>query len=111
MRARRSPIPTRAWPTSRSAGRWEHRRHAAPPRTHVLRDSRVQLVGSADRSVAGDDDVDVVRHALEQPQCGEVVLDRVRGLQVDRCPYPGSHGIQPVMRLGLTTKIAKDTKI
>jgi hypothetical protein len=30
--------------------------------------------------VAGDEDIDVVRRALEQPQRGEVVLDRVRGV-------------------------------
>jgi hypothetical protein len=30
--------------------------------------------------VARDEDSDVARHALEQPQRGEVVLDRVRGV-------------------------------
>ena len=29
--------------------------------------------------MAGDEDIDVARHALEQPQRGEVVLDRVSG--------------------------------
>ena len=29
--------------------------------------------------MTGDDDIDVVRHALEHPQPGEVLLDRVVG--------------------------------
>jgi hypothetical protein len=41
------------------------------------------LISSADGPVAGDDDIDVARHALEQPQRGEVVLDRVSGVQVE----------------------------
>ena len=45
----------------------------------VLVDPCVYLVSSADGAVAGDDDIDVARHALEQPQRGEVVLDRVGG--------------------------------
>ncbi len=40
-------------------------------------DPRVHLISSADRPVTWDKDVDVARHALEQPQRGEVVLDRV----------------------------------
>jgi hypothetical protein len=32
--------------------------------------------------VTRDDDINVVRHALEQPQSNEVVLDRIRGRQV-----------------------------
>jgi hypothetical protein len=32
--------------------------------------------------VAGDEDINVIRHALEQAQRGEVVLDRVRGLEI-----------------------------
>ena len=33
--------------------------------------------------MTGDDGNNVVGHALEQPQRGEVVLDRIRGLQVE----------------------------
>src|SRR5271167_1789265 len=40
----------------------------------------VYLISSADGPVAGDEDIDVARHALEQPQRGEVVLDRVSGV-------------------------------
>jgi hypothetical protein len=40
------------------------------------------LISSADGPVTGDEDFDVVRHALEQPQPGEVVLNRVRGFEV-----------------------------
>ena len=40
------------------------------------------LIGSADGSVTWDEHLDVVRHALEQPQPNEVVLDRIRGIQV-----------------------------
>ena len=40
------------------------------------------LISSADGPVTGDEDIDVVRHALEQPQPNEVVLDRIRGVQV-----------------------------
>jgi hypothetical protein len=43
----------------------------------ILVDPCVYLISSADGPVAGDEDIDVVRRALEQPQRGEVVLDRV----------------------------------
>ena len=46
----------------------------------VLVDPYVYLISSADGPVAGDEDIDVARRALEQPQRGEVVLDRVRGV-------------------------------
>jgi hypothetical protein len=46
----------------------------------ILVDPRAYLLGSADGPVAGDEDIDVARHALEQPQRGEVVLDRVSGV-------------------------------
>ena len=49
----------------------------------VLVDPCAQLIGSADGPVAGDDDIDIGRHAVEQPQCGEVVLDRVSGVKVE----------------------------
>ena len=46
----------------------------------ILVDPCVYLISSADGPVAGDEDIDVVRRALEQPQRGEVVLDRVSGV-------------------------------
>ena len=46
----------------------------------ILVDPCVYLISSADGPVAGDDDIDVVRHALEQPQRDEVVPDRVSGV-------------------------------
>jgi hypothetical protein len=46
----------------------------------ILVDPSVYLINSADGPVAGDEDIDVVRRALEQPQRGELVLDRVRGV-------------------------------
>src|SRR6266705_6507214 len=46
----------------------------------ILVDPCVYLISSADGSVAGNDDIDVARRALEQPQRGEVVLDRVSGV-------------------------------
>ena len=50
----------------------------------ILVDPRAKLVSSADGPVAWDDDIDVARHALEQPQRGEVVPDRVGGaIQVE----------------------------
>ena len=45
----------------------------------VLVDPCAYLVGSADGPVAGYEDIGVARRALEQPQRGEVVLDRVSG--------------------------------
>ncbi len=48
----------------------------------ILVDPCVYLISSADGPVAGDEDIDVARHALEQPQRGEVVLDRVSGVVV-----------------------------
>ena len=46
----------------------------------ILVDPCVYPISSADGPVARDEDIDVVRHALEQPQRGEVVLDRVSGV-------------------------------
>jgi hypothetical protein len=46
----------------------------------ILVDPCAYLIGSADGPVTGDEDIDVARRALEQPQRGEVVLDRVRGV-------------------------------
>ena len=43
----------------------------------ILFDPCAYLISSADGPVTGDEDIDVVRHALEQPQPNEVVLDRV----------------------------------
>src|SRR5215218_8081357 len=51
----------------------------------ILVDPCVYLIGSADGPVAGDEDIDVVRHALEQPQRGEVIPDPARGaVQVEQ---------------------------
>jgi hypothetical protein len=33
--------------------------------------------------VTGDDDIDLVCHVFEQSQRGEVILDRIRGFQVE----------------------------
>ena len=67
-------------------GRWADPRVAGNTRVtqgaHVraiLVDPCVCLISSADGPVAGDQDIDVARHALEQPQRGEVGLDRVSG--------------------------------
>ena len=46
----------------------------------VLVDPCAYLISSADGPVTGDDDIDVVRHALEQAQRGQVILDRVSGV-------------------------------
>ena len=59
---------------------------AVPQGTHVrsiLVDARAHLISSADGPVTGDKDSNIVRHALEQPQPNEVVLKRVRGVQVE----------------------------
>jgi hypothetical protein len=55
---------------------------AVPQGQHVrsvLFDPGPHRTGPADRPVAGDDDRRVARHALQQPQRREVVLDRVGG--------------------------------
>ena len=36
----------------------------------ILFDSCAYLISSADGTVAADDDIDVARHAFEQPQAG-----------------------------------------
>src|SRR6188508_787455 len=46
-------------------------------------DPCAELISSTDGPVARDEDVDVVRHALEQPQRGEIVLDRISGTHVE----------------------------
>jgi hypothetical protein len=46
----------------------------------ILPDPCVYLISCADGPVAGHEDIDVARHALEQPQRGQVVLDRLRGV-------------------------------
>ena len=48
----------------------------------ILFDPCAYLISSADRPVTRDEDIDVAGRALEQPQRGEVVPDRVRGAQV-----------------------------
>ena len=49
----------------------------------ILVDPCGYLISSADGPVTGDEDIDVARRALEQPQRGEVVVDRVSGVQVE----------------------------
>jgi len=49
----------------------------------ILVDPGVYLISSTDGPVAWDQDTDVARNALEQPQRGDVVLDRVSGVQVE----------------------------
>src|SRR5688572_26160491 len=49
----------------------------------ILVDPCSYLISSADGPVTGDEDINVVRHALEQPQPNEVVLNRVCGLHVE----------------------------
>ena len=46
----------------------------------ILVDPGMYLVSSADGPVTGDEDINVVRHTLKQPQRGEVVLNRVCGV-------------------------------
>ena len=50
----------------------------------VLFDPSAELISSADGPMTRDEDIDVTRHALEQSQRGEVVLDRVSGTNVER---------------------------
>jgi hypothetical protein len=55
---------------------------AVAQRIHVRAiegDPVAELVGVADRSVAGNDGIDAVGHLLEHPQAHEVVPDRVVG--------------------------------
>ena len=91
----------------------------------VLCDPCADLVSSADGSVTRDDDVDAVRHALEQPQPYEVVRDGVVGsvevvehrdedirqhvdaqLRYDRQPVGSLQGLAPdrVLALGSLSK-------
>ena len=67
-------------------GRWADPRVAGNTRVtqavHVRAipsDPRWHLMSSADGPVTRDEDIDVVGRALEQPQRGQVVLNRVRG--------------------------------
>jgi hypothetical protein len=46
----------------------------------ILFDPCAYLISSADGPVTRDEDIDIARHALEQPQRGEVVLNRVSGV-------------------------------
>jgi len=46
----------------------------------ILFDPCRYLISSADGPVTRDEDIDVVCHVLEQPQRGQVVLNRVRGV-------------------------------
>src|SRR5262245_4328099 len=49
----------------------------------ILFDPCAYLISSANGPVTRDDDIDVARHALDQPQRGKVVLDRVSGVQAE----------------------------
>ena len=79
MRARRPPSPTVGrWADPRVAGNTGVTQgiHVRP----ILVDPGVYLIRSADGPVAGDEDIDVTRHGLQQPQRGEVVPDRISGV-------------------------------
>src|SRR5215472_3164973 len=74
-------------PTLAERGRWADPRVAGNTGVtqgmHVraiLVDPCAYLISSASGPVTRDEDIDVVRGALEQPQRGEVVLDRIRGV-------------------------------
>jgi pimeloyl-ACP methyl ester carboxylesterase len=80
------PVVHIAHPLPAGLGRWPDPRvagivavaqgvHVRP----ILVDPCVYLISAADGPVARDEDIDVVRHALQQPQRCEVVLDRVVG--------------------------------
>jgi len=50
----------------------------------ILIDPLAQLRGITDRSVARDNDVDLVSHRVEQAQGGELVVDRFSGIQIEK---------------------------
>jgi hypothetical protein len=50
----------------------------------ILVDPCAYLISSTYGPVTGDEDINVVRHALEQPQPSKVVLNRIRGVQVGK---------------------------
>ena len=80
VRARQAASPCRRGPMGRPAGRCEHGRHARRARTPDPGRS-VRVPDQLRRwTISQGRDVDVARHALEQPQRGEVVLDRVSGV-------------------------------
>jgi hypothetical protein len=62
-----NPIASRAFRRARSFARATQGLDVRP----ILVDRCAYLLGPADRPVAGDEDIDVARHALEQPQRGE----------------------------------------
>jgi hypothetical protein len=65
------------WPTRGSPGTPASRRAC----TYAIQfDPCAYLISSADGPVTGDEDIDVACHAIEQPQRGDVVLDRVSGV-------------------------------
>ena len=75
-----------AYPLPAGLGRWADPRVvgiiAVTQGLHVravLFDPCAYLISSADGPVTRDEDINVVRHALQQPQPDEVVLDRVIG--------------------------------
>ena len=64
----------------------------------ILVDPWVYLISSADGPVAGDQDIDVIRHALEQPQRSELVLDRVRSVVQVKQGIKTSESMSPATR-------------
>jgi hypothetical protein len=66
-------------PADRRGGHRAQGRHVRP----IQCDSRRELRSPADGAVTGDDDLDVVGHALEQLERAEIVLERIRGLEIE----------------------------
>jgi AcrR family transcriptional regulator len=78
VHARQEILAVRRWAEPRVVGNAgvAHGVHVRP----ILADPCARLIGSGGGPVAGDEDIDVIRRALEQLQRGEVVLDRVGGV-------------------------------
>jgi hypothetical protein len=64
----------------------------------ILFDPCGYLINSADGPVTRDEDIDVARHALEQPQRGEVVIDRVSGVVRSGIGIKTSESMSPATR-------------
>jgi AcrR family transcriptional regulator len=78
VHARQEILAVRRWAEPRVVGNSGVAQgvHVRP----ILVDPCACLISSAGGPVAGDEDIDVIRRALEQPQRGEVVLDRGGGV-------------------------------
>jgi hypothetical protein len=76
MHAGQKILAVRRWVEPRVAGNLgvTQGAHVCP----ILVDPCVYLIGSAYGPVAGDEDIDLAGHALEQSQRGEVIPDRAR---------------------------------